>query len=582
MQAATERRDPVATRVPLDDVLINLSPEGFHETFAADGVNVGVGGVSIRSAILPDVGAKLHCRFQSPHDGHAVDADCEVVWSHASGSNVGEFGMRFTGMTTDDQASIEELVEAWNQDLLADIEPVQAAEPPQSLNVKLHLDGVGSPIEAEAMHRAEDALVVEQSLPFLRIGTGVSEGNRRGTLQSVDLRIEDDLPRLVMTVCYEDEQASEEEKPSGDVTLLEGEAPAQPLADMHSARADASVSLPNDGPSTPLELETALPEEAEEREAVVELRYDASNEEAIESESEGAAVDDDESLVAQLKPDFRRSLRAFGSKLAPLWARVRALGLALWIKAGPRARALGARTKTFASLLGKKAGASVGTLRARITKRSTTQVKTSKRTAAPKRTKQGDAPAAPKRGVGRYVLGGVIVLLALGYFVSQLSAETPTVLKSEAAPEPVVDPEAGDETFATPEPVEAAVAPSAAPGEVPAASPYASESTATDVESAEKFESGDVGGGRSYTLRMSLPPRGMRGQDTEDGIRVVILGSNAIDGARRIASADPRISSASILNHGEEAELRLRFTEGDRPGYRIESRSSTLVITIGD
>ena len=102
------------------------------------------------------------------------------------------------------------------------------------------------------------------------------------------------------------------------------------------------------------------------------------------------------------------------------------------------------------------------------------------------------------------------------------------------------------------------------------------------MESADKFESGDASGGRSYTLRMSLPPRGMRGQDTEDGIRVVILGSNAIDGARRIASADPRISSASILNHGEEAELRLRFTEGDRPGYRIESRSSTLVITIGD
>lgn len=579
MQAATERRDPVATRVPLDDVLINLSPEGYHETFAADGVNVGVGGVSIRSAILPDVGAKLHCRFQSPHDGHAVDADCEVVWSHASGSNVGEFGMRFTGMTTDDQASIEELVEAWNHDLLADVEPVQAAEPPQSLSVKLHLDGVGSPIEAEAMHRADDALVVEQSLPFLRIGTGVSEGNRRGTLQSVDLRIEDDLPRLVMTVCYEDEQATDEKAATGDETLLEGEAP-QSVVDVHSARADASVSLPNDGPSTPLELESALPEKAEAREAVVELRYDASNEEAIESEA--PAADDDESLVAQLKPDFRRSLRAFGARLAPLWARVRALGLALWIKAGPRARALGARTKTFASLLGKKAGASVGTLRARITKRSTTQVKTSKRTAAPKRTKQGDGPAAPKRGIGRYILGGVVVLLALGYFVSQLSAETPMVLKSEAAPEPAVDPEAGDETFATPEPIEAAVAPSAAPGEVPAASPYASESTATDVESAEKFESGDVGGGRSYTLRMSLPPRGMRGQDTEDGIRVVILGSNAIDGARRIASADPRISSASILNHGEEAELRLRFTEGDRPGYRIESRSSTLVITIGD
>ena len=65
MQEAIERRNPEQTRVPLEDLLVELRPEGFDEAFEADGVDLGVGGLAMRAAILPDVGSRLQCRFQS-------------------------------------------------------------------------------------------------------------------------------------------------------------------------------------------------------------------------------------------------------------------------------------------------------------------------------------------------------------------------------------------------------------------------------------------------------------------------------------------------------------------------------------
>ncbi len=214
MQEAIERRGPQSVRVPLDEVHLEISPEGFDETFEADALNVGAGGLAGRSAILPDVGAKLRCRFQSPVDGMAVDADCEVVWAEDSGPNRGEFGLRFTALGSDEQRSITQLVEEWQDELDA---LAAASENPGSIDsaiaepepagatggtVRLELAGVGQPLDAEAVHRAGDVLVAEQGLPFLRIGTHVSEGEREGRLEAVDLRIDGGTPKLVLTVGF--------------------------------------------------------------------------------------------------------------------------------------------------------------------------------------------------------------------------------------------------------------------------------------------------------------------------------------------------------------------------------------------
>ena len=595
MELATERRDPKTARVPLDDVLIDLSPEGYDEFFAADGVNVGIGGLSMRAAVLPDVGSRLSCRFQSPHDGKDVSAECEVVWAQDHGANVGEFGLRFIDINQRDQHSIEQLVDAWNAELLAGLEDAEnfreEAQVHPARSVRIELDGVAQALEGEVQHRASDALVIEQPLPFLRVGTGVSEGERRGTLQAVDLRVDDDVPRLVLTVCYDDESLDA----SFDDDSIEDEAGAT-MAEEEAPRPVAKVKA---------KAVEVAPKKVVRRETAELVRYDVADEpepeleeaqaDAVEAPSEAEGLTDHsaessvDSIAAELKPDWRRSARKLAEKVQPLWARVRAFAAAAWVAMGPRARQFGGRIASFSKLLFGKARAQVVALYGRARKRSTTQVPARVQGGPRSKRAQGQKAAAspaPRRGIGRWVLLAVVVVSVAAFFATRGDASSTASAPKDEPSTALMEPELGDDTSYE-EADDAALtqedAPSAEPGEVPSSSPYAMESEGAESEPAsESFQGGSLENTRSYSLRMSLPPSGVRGQDTEDGIRVVVLGSNAIDGARRIASADERVQSASILNHGEEAELRLRFTDGERPAYRVSSRGSSLVVEIGD
>ena len=111
MQTTDERRDPRLLRVPLERVEVELAHEEFDDVFEADGIDVGEGGLALRSAILPDVGARLRCAFASPLDGASIVADGEVVWAHDSGPHLGEFGVRFDDLDEASEASLRRIVE---------------------------------------------------------------------------------------------------------------------------------------------------------------------------------------------------------------------------------------------------------------------------------------------------------------------------------------------------------------------------------------------------------------------------------------------------------------------------------------
>ena len=98
---------PRPPRVPLDEVLIKLHPEGFHQEFEADGINVGPGGLSMRASVLPEIGSTLRCHLDNPTGGEAIEMIGRVVWAHEGGPHVGEFGIRFTHLSEADQTRIE-------------------------------------------------------------------------------------------------------------------------------------------------------------------------------------------------------------------------------------------------------------------------------------------------------------------------------------------------------------------------------------------------------------------------------------------------------------------------------------------
>ena len=76
--------------MPLDEVLIKLRPEGFHQAFEADGINVGLGGISMRASMLPQVGSMLRCQLDNPPGGEAIQMIGRVVWAHESGEHAGK------------------------------------------------------------------------------------------------------------------------------------------------------------------------------------------------------------------------------------------------------------------------------------------------------------------------------------------------------------------------------------------------------------------------------------------------------------------------------------------------------------
>ena len=134
---------PRPPRVPLDEVLIKLHPEGFHQQFEADGINVGAGGLSMRASVLPEVGSTLRCQLDNPAGGEAIEMIGRVVWAHENGPHVGEFGIRFTHLSDDDQTRIEALIQRWGR--------TTATAP----TVRLLLDGVGSSIVAEVQSESD-------------------------------------------------------------------------------------------------------------------------------------------------------------------------------------------------------------------------------------------------------------------------------------------------------------------------------------------------------------------------------------------------------------------------------------------
>jgi len=221
MEAAVERRAVSGERVPLD-VLVELAHEDFAEAFEADGVNVGLGGLSMRAPYLPDVGQRLVCRFTCPPTGEVVEAGAEVVWAQDSGDHTGEFGLRFVEIDDGAHEAIRRMVsEPGGEGAYVPPAPEEPGpapvEPPST--VELHLDGVSSPVLGRILHEDPDGMAVEQELPFLRLRTGLTtQDGRRGRIESVDLAVDGETPRLILDVSY-DERSASFAVPEADATI---------------------------------------------------------------------------------------------------------------------------------------------------------------------------------------------------------------------------------------------------------------------------------------------------------------------------------------------------------------------------
>jgi hypothetical protein len=240
MERNQERRDEHEKRVPIR-AAVELA-ESNDDAFEADAVNLSRGGMSLRSQCLPDVGARLWCRFEHPPSGSVIEAEGEVVWAQLEGEASGEIGLAFTNLDSKTELLIEQIIaehgsptaagaviDAGERDraaaqLDAEAERAQTrnsenrpavtreATPPLMPSARvanLSLEGISEPLSARVAELAQGYAVFEQVLPLLKLGRSVSADvvelqGRRGAIAGVELRMVGHVPTLAVIVEFED------------------------------------------------------------------------------------------------------------------------------------------------------------------------------------------------------------------------------------------------------------------------------------------------------------------------------------------------------------------------------------------
>lgn len=200
-----DRRDHTAPRLQYE-ALVEV---GANATggFEAESVDVSLDGMRLRTAYLPRIGERMVCRFDG--FGGEIVAKGEVVWCEDQGRG-GDFGIRFTNL--DDQAALllEDLCDLPEDEEEPPPEPSSKGASPGS-RVRLHIQGLGSPMRARVRETAKGEVLIGSNLEFLKVGRGVElediERGRKRTARiehvGVDVDPESAVPQLVVALTYD-------------------------------------------------------------------------------------------------------------------------------------------------------------------------------------------------------------------------------------------------------------------------------------------------------------------------------------------------------------------------------------------
>jgi hypothetical protein len=97
-----------------------------------------------------------------------------------------------------------------------------------------------------------------------------------------------------------------------------------------------------------------------------------------------------------------------------------------------------------------------------------------------------------------------------------------------------------------------------------------------------RFGANKVPHGHRFTLRMSTRIQSLQGTADKGGFTLNIAGVLSLDRAGPISSAIKSVKHAMIVNHGDHAELSIRFADDRQPAYQAIAEGNTLVLVIED
>jgi hypothetical protein len=506
-----DRRAPGATRLPFD-ALVEVGG-ALGPSFEAQAINVSEDGMLLRTAYLPEQGQPLTCRFDGGPGGQSVLASGEVVWSHPA-ERGGEFGIRFTDM---DAESVEMLKRICGVPVPGAVNPPQ---PSSMVNpgskVRLHIDGLASPMKAKIRDVRPLDVTVGSDLGFLQVGRQLeledaASGNKRpASIDHVEVAVDPSshVPQLVVTLRYSDTRS----------------------------QADIQVPLPQ-----PFTAPAPRPSRGDDLAAVEEASLKMKGALAENLSRVGPAVErfaERAKTMVQLLAKKRQEKSPVRRTTAPApGGGLHAAGRR--VVRGDDAIAVDDATDLKGAMFKRKAVIAGGVMIAAIL--------------------------------------GAIVLKRAHHDETADAAPAASTLADvgSAAPAASAAPLASAPAETSP-----SFPPSfPGPGQVASADDDSSKPAHKKHVHVAPFGNGPVHHGNVLRLKMDAPIEAIEGAQQPTGFVVKLPGRKSVEAAAPLAARDSRIAAIKVQNETAGAELTVAFKDGV-PNYQVMARGDTLVIAL--
>ncbi|WP_437580169.1 PilZ domain-containing protein [Sorangium sp. So ce887] len=247
-----ERRAGAGQRVRIEALVAIGETSGGG--FEAESIDMSPEGMRLRTAYLPRVGDALICRFDGL--GKELVVEGEVCW-RAEEARGGEFGLRFTGLDAEAEEAVRSMCSSMDAGAAgaAPALAVPSGAAQRGARVRLHIDGLGSPMKARVRAGGLDDLEVGSNLEFLKVGRSleleeVEQGTRREAyIDHVKVEVDPatSVPQLVVTLRYEAPRAARASRPRA--ASSESLPPARPAAALDAGAPARAPSVPPPGES---------------------------------------------------------------------------------------------------------------------------------------------------------------------------------------------------------------------------------------------------------------------------------------------------------------------------------------------
>jgi hypothetical protein len=628
-----ERRAKGASRVPLETLVEICGNEPGIPAFEAEALDVSARGMHVRTAYLPDQGAPLVCRFEDR--GREIVVEGVVAWRKESAKG-GDFGVAFTALDARSVDALRNLVKT-NQ---GEPDPAEGA---QGSRVRLHIEGLGSPMKARIRTGGTQKVQVGSSLEFLKVGRRLeiedleAGGRRIAHIDGVEIVVDarTSVPQLVVALRYE---GATEDTPQPTVTDLGADA-----ARAASVRIDPAKVTLEPAPAAAAREREDSPTPSGDVPAATDNDDDdvADARSATDLDADSAGSEDDDDDVDAAVPATTRAARRLGSAAENAGSVARDASIAA-------ARMGSSAWKSMGKLFGDASSKMLSLRKARAAepKRRTTapapegpvslegkRLRPQSSTRASESGEPVKAPPAPKLTKKRVVTGAAaaVLLASFGAFALKggggstekksaagvVQAEAPlaeNLAATPAAKAPAAAPGApvmanvplfGPTPLATLEPAPLGPPPSAEAQAVEAAEMLAAKAATPEPVADEEFPEpierapGAKGDGAAVTrpedvapwgngkmhlptiqrLRLDAPGAALHGQVDPSGFTVLVPGRKLMEQGGPIAKREPRIARIRTTNTPGGAQVRIAF-QGSVPGYRVRLRRDYIELLI--